>query len=89
MASYKVVFKPSVEKDLRTLPKSVIERVFRRIELLGSNPFPRQSMKLAGAEQLYRVRVGDYRIVYGVDKKAKQVLVHYVRHRQDVYRQIR
>ena len=53
MASYKVVFKPSVEKDLRPLPKSVIERVFRHIELLGSNPFPRQSMKLAGAEQLY------------------------------------
>ena len=89
MASYKVVFKPSVEKDLRPLPKSIVERVFRRIELLSSNPFPRQSMKLAGAEQLYRVRVGDYRIVYGVDKKAKQVLVHYVRHRRDVYRQIR
>jgi len=88
MASYRVVFKPSVEKDLRPLPKSAIERVFRRIELLGSNPFPRQPVKLAGAEQVYRVRVGDYPIVYGVDEKAKQILVHYVRHRRDAYRQI-
>jgi len=59
MASYKVVFKPSVEKDLRSLPKSVTARVFKQVEALKDEPFPRQSIKLAGAEQLCRIRRGD------------------------------
>lgn len=88
MASYKVLFKPSVEKDLRSLPQSVVTRTFKRIEALKENPLPRQSIKLTGAEQLYRVRSGDYRIIYGVDKKNRQVVVHYVRHRKDVYRHL-
>jgi mRNA interferase RelE/StbE len=87
MASYKVVFKPSVEKDLRVLPPSVVERVFKKIEALKDEPFPRQSTKLAGAEHLYRIRIGDYRVIYSVDKDLKQVIVHYVRHRREVYRQ--
>jgi mRNA interferase RelE/StbE len=86
MASYNIVFKPSVEKDLRSLPKSVIARVLRQIEVLRKNPFPRQSVKLAGAEQLYRIRVGDYRVVYAVDKEDKEIMVHYIRHRREVYR---
>ena len=88
MASYKVVFKPSVEKDLRPLPRLAVARVMSRIEALKDDPFPRQSVKLTGAEQLYRLRVGDYRIVYGFDKAAGQIIVHYVRHRRDVYRQL-
>lgn len=86
MAFYNIVFKPSVEKDLRSLPKSVIARVLRQIEVLRKNPFPRQSVKLAGAEQLYRIRVGDYRVVYAVDKEDKEIMVHYIRHRREVYR---
>jgi mRNA interferase RelE/StbE len=63
MASYKITFKPSVEKDLRALPKSVIARVLDHIQALVDDPLPRQSIKLAGAENLYRIRVSDYRIV--------------------------
>ncbi len=88
MASYKVIFRPSVEKDLRSLPPSVVARVFKPIEALRDDPFPRQSIKLAGAELLYRIRIGDYRVIYGVDTDNKQVVVHYVRHRRDVYRQL-
>jgi len=88
MASYKVIFKPSVEKDLRSLPQSVVTRIFKSIGALKENPFPRQSIKLAGSEQLYRVRIGDYRMIYGVDKDMRQVIVHHVRHRRDVYRQL-
>ena len=88
MASYKVIFKPSVEKDLRSLPESVVKRVFARMAALGENPLPRGSLKLAGAEQVYRIRVGDYRIVYAVDQHSRQVIVYYVRHRRDVYRQL-
>ena len=86
MASYSIVFKPSVEKDVRALPPSVIARLMKKIEALKNNPYPRQSIKLASTERLYRLRVGDYRIVYGVDDKAKEIIVHYVRHRREIYR---
>jgi len=85
MALYNIVFKPSVEKDLRPLPKSVVVRVMGHIEHLKADPIPRQAIKLSGAERLYRIRVGDYRIVYQVDARAKQVTIHYVRHRREVY----
>jgi mRNA interferase RelE/StbE len=88
MASYKVILKPSVEKDLRSLPREVVKRVFRRIEMLKDDPIPRQSIKLSGAEHLYRIRVGEYRIVFGVDTAHMQVVIHHVRHRRDVYRQL-
>ena len=86
MASHKLIVKPSVEKDLRSLPKPMVTRALAQMEKLKDNPFPRQSIKLAGAEHLYRVRVGDYRIIYGVDVEAKIITIHYVRHRRDVYR---
>jgi len=88
MASFKVVPKPSVEKDLRLLPKSTIARVIKQIDGLADNPFPRQTAKLEGGEELYRIRVGDYRVIYGVDSAAKVVTIHHVRHRREVYRNL-
>ncbi len=88
MASYKVVPKPSVEKDLRSLPKSTIVRVMKQIDGLANDPFPRQTVKLEGGEELYRIRVGDYRVIYGVDRAARLVTIHYVRHRREVYRKL-
>ena len=88
MASYKIVFKPSAEKDLRSLPKVAVGRIFKRIEALSVDPLPRGSTKLAGAEGLYRIRIGDYRTIYGVDEEKRQIVVHYVRHRRDVYRRL-
>jgi mRNA interferase RelE/StbE len=86
MASYSLLLKPSVEKDLRPLPSSVVQRVLRKVEALASEPNPPQSVKLTGAEHLFRIRVGDYRIIYGVDHEAKVITVHYVRHRKEAYR---
>jgi len=86
MASYSLFLKPSVEKDLRRLPKPTLTRVWRSIQALSQEPLPRQSTKLAGAEHLYRLRVGDYRVIYTVDHQSKQVIVHYIRHRRDAYR---
>lgn len=86
MASYKIIFKPSVEKDLRPLPKSVAVRIMERIEDLKGEPFPKQAVKLSGAEKLYRIRVGDYRIIYEADTKAGKVIIHYIRHRREAYR---
>jgi len=86
MGSYSINFKPSVEKDLRPLSKKLVSRVMKRIERLKTDPFPRQAIKLLGTERLYRIRVGDYRIVYEVDTQAKEITIHYVRHRREVYR---
>ena len=88
MASYEIYFKPSVDKDLRALPKSVIVRVIERIEDLAEEPFPHGMTKLAGAERLYRLRVGDYCIVYEVDTPSRVITIHYIRHRREVYRAI-
>ena len=86
MASYNIDFKPSVHKDFRRLPKSVAERVMKRIEKLNDEPFPHGVDKLESVERLYRIVVGDYRIIYEVDTQAKQIMILYVRHRRDVYR---
>ena len=89
MASYRIQFKPSVEKDLAALPKPLVSRVYERIQQLAGNPFPHSMVKLQGAERMYRLRVGDYRIVYEVDTNAALVTIHAVRHRRDVYRRLR
>ena len=86
MDSYKVVFKPSVEKDLKSLSKTVVSRVVKRIEDLRREPLPPRAVKLSGAQRLYRIRGGDYRVVYEVDAKVGEITIHYVRHRREVYR---
>ena len=88
MTLYDVILKPSVEKDLRALSATVRARVLARLEQLREEPMPRQAVKLAGGEVWYRVRVGDYRIIYGVDTHARQITVHYVRHRREAYRNL-
>ena len=64
MASYSVKLKRSVEKDLRRLPRSRVPRILSAIDQLSSDPHPRGAVKLSGAEALYRVRVGDVRIIH-------------------------
>jgi mRNA interferase RelE/StbE len=86
--SYSLQFKPAVEKDLKSLSQTMLLRLFKQIFALQSDPLPHQSIKLSGMEHLYRIRIGDYRVVYEVDEKAKIVIIHYVRHRRDVYRQL-
>ena len=88
MDSYNINFKPFIEKDLRPLSKNLVSLVIEGIERLKTDPFPRQSIKLSGAERLYRIRAGDYRIVYEVNISAKQITIHYIRHRQDAYRML-
>jgi mRNA interferase RelE/StbE len=88
MASYSVRFKPSAEKDLRKLPKAMISRVIEEIEQLRSNPFPRQAIKLESVERLYRVRVGDFRIIYSVETELQQITIFYIRNRREVYRNL-
>lgn len=80
MGVYSVIFKPSVEKDFHNIPAAKAKRIFDHIERLKSNPFPRQSLKLTGAETFYRIRVGEYRVIYEIDTKEKHIIIQYVRH---------
>ncbi|SLM49437.1 Addiction module antitoxin (fragment) [Nitrospira japonica] len=69
VSTYSLCYKPSVERDLHSIPHTIASRLLDRIDRLTSDPFPPQSIKLHGAERLYRLRVGDYRIVYEVDRE--------------------
>jgi mRNA interferase RelE/StbE len=86
VARYAIQVKPAFEKDFDALPKDVQRRVTAKIDTLASNPRPSGVEKLAGAEALYRVRIGDYRIVYEIRDAVLIVLLVRVRHRREVYR---
>lgn len=85
MAEYKIYFKESVEKDFRPIPKKDLQKIVLRIEALAKDPRPPGHEKLTGQGR-YRVRQGQYRIVYSVHDKALTVWIVKVGHRKDVYR---
>jgi len=85
MAGYKIFFKESVEKDLRSIPKKDLKKILSRIEALAKNPRPPIHEKLTGQEK-YRIRQGVYRIIYSVQDNALTVWVVKVGHRKDIYR---
>ena len=85
MAEYKVYFRESVEKDFRAIPKKDVSKILHRIESLAVAPRPLGGEKLTGQER-YRVRQGQYRIVYSVQDKEFTVWIVKVGHRKNVYR---
>jgi mRNA interferase RelE/StbE len=86
MATYDIKWKSSAVKELKRLDRPVIPRVLQVIESLASNPFPFGSQKLTGGQHSYRIRVGDYRIVYTVFREQATVEISRIRHRSSVYR---
>ena len=85
MESYKIGFRASAEKELRKLPTADLARLIERISALAGNPRPQGCQKLS-AEEKYRIRQGDYRIVFSVDDREKAVLIVKIGHRKDIYR---
>ena len=88
MESYRVEWKSSAEKELKAIDRQHIPRILEAVESLTINSFPSQSRKLRDVEKSYRIRVGDYRIVYQVDEKEGMVTIYHIRHRKDIYRQL-
>ena len=84
--AYRILSLPAVRGQLQDLPGKVRVRVAARIDGFAGNPRPPGCRKLEGTDDGYRVRVGDYRILYRVEDAAKTVLVVKVGHRRDVYR---
>ena len=83
---YAVELRPAARRDLRKIPKMDAGRIIAAIESLAKNPRPPGVKKLVGVEELYRIRVGDYRIVYQVQDERLLVLVVKIGHRREVYR---
>jgi mRNA interferase RelE/StbE len=85
MASYKLFFKKSVQKDFDAIPKKDLKRILNRIEALAKNPRPLGCEKLTGQER-YRLRQGRYRIVYSIQDEELTVWVVRVGHRKYISR---
>jgi mRNA interferase RelE/StbE len=85
VAKYRITVKKSAAKELQDIPKKYLRRIVKRIQLLAEDPRPAGSQKLSAREQ-YRLRQGDYRIVYSVDDKDWLVDIVKIGHRRDIYR---
>ena len=83
--SYALAFKSSAEKELRKLPHEAIARIVVTIRALGDEPRPYGCLKLSGS-QSWRIRIGDYRVIYDIDDKSQKIDVLHIGHRREVYR---
>jgi len=85
MAAYKIYFKKSVLKDIKSIPDKDMRRIMKRIESLSKNPRPPGHEKLSD-QDFYRIRQGNYRIVYSIKDNILTVWVIKIGHRRDIYR---
>ena len=83
--TYSVLIKKSAERELRKIPKADLQRITQRIKELAAIPRPSGSEKLAGQDS-YRIRQGDYHIVYTVDNDQRLIEIIKIGHRREVYR---
>lgn len=86
MAAYSILIKPSARKEPEAIPKRDLVRVVEKISSLADDPRPLGSEKLS-AQERYRIRQGNYRIIYSIQDLELTVWVVKVGHRRDVYRQ--
>jgi len=86
--SYKVEFVKSAKKEFDHLPSKIKERITEALKFLSQNPFSDllRTKKIKGADHLYRIRIGDYRLVYEIQKMRLLILVIKIGHRKEIYR---
>ena len=85
MEFYKVIFTKSVKKDFRKIPKLEVSKILNEIEELAKNSRSSKTKKLKG-EKLYRLRVGNYRVIYDIKDNLMLIFVVKLGHRSDIYR---
>jgi mRNA interferase RelE/StbE len=86
LADYNIEFVASAAKEFRSLPTEIKHRVASAVETLRKDPHQTGARKLHGHKMLYRIRVGQYRIVYEMHDERKVIRITRVRHRREVYR---
>jgi len=84
--NYRVEFASKAVKDLRSIPRAYQGKIINKAEALANDPYPRGCLKLKGPqEDFWRVRIGDYRILYQVDDSVKIIDIRRIGHRKGVY----
>jgi mRNA interferase RelE/StbE len=83
---YEVLIERTAERELKSLPTNLFDRIVTRIKALAVTPRPSGCHKLAGSKNDWRIRIGDYRVVYEIDDARQRVRIFRVRHRREVYR---
>ncbi|MBF0540104.1 MAG: type II toxin-antitoxin system RelE/ParE family toxin [Nitrospirae bacterium] len=73
---------------MRKIERQFIPEILDKIEALITNPFPIKSKKLKGSEMCFRIRIGQYRVIYKVDSKDKIITIYHIRHRKDFYKKM-
>ena len=86
MPDYAIIFARSARKEIESFDEKIVNRIFSRIEALSKDPRPSGCRKLVGNKYLWRIRIGDYRVVYAIYDDKLIVDIISVRHRKDVYR---
>ncbi|MBN1556207.1 MAG: type II toxin-antitoxin system RelE/ParE family toxin [Phycisphaerae bacterium] len=86
--AYRIRIKPQAEKALGKIPNPHRRRIAKAIDSLARTPRPSGCTKIVGAENAYRIRVGDYRIVYEIEDNVLIVYVIRIAHRRDIYRNL-
>ena len=86
MANYDIHIAKSVLKSLKALPTSDVKKIVAAIQSLALDPFPDGCRKLSGERSTYRVRQGNYRVIYEIDGRKLRILILKVGHRKDVYK---
>ena len=83
---YEIIITKSIQKQLDNLPNNIQERVYDKISQLAKEPRPDGVVKLKGYDNEYRIRIGDYRLVYEIQDEQLIVLLVQCKHRRDVYK---
>ena len=83
---YEVLLERAAERDLKRLSAADFRRIIRHLKALSETPRPSGCRKISGSKNDWRIRIGDYRVIYEIDATAKAVWVMRVRHRREVYR---
>lgn len=86
---YLIEFKASVfEKDLKKMEQNQCNKILKKIERLKIDPYKSSIKKLASTHSYFRIRVGDYRVIFQIVKKDQKIIIYHIAHRKDVYKNL-
>jgi len=85
MSKYKIEYSEDSTKELTKIHKNDVKKIIAKIELLSDDPFPSGYKKIKGKLKLWRIRIGDYRVIYSIEQANLIIYIIRIRHRKDVY----
>ena len=85
-AVFQIIFKRSAQKDIRRIPQSILQFIYEHIEALATNPLPPGVKPVSGYDNYYRIRIGQYRVIYELSTSIRIIFIARVGHRKDIYK---